>query len=163
MSGAAPLSARAARIVRKEQTKRDIAAALDAEHVGNAELVADTGAAPQNVREWRDPEARKSLTLADARAIRSEGVRRRLAELLVPERSEVPEADAEALTRLSSFGTELLDVLLATVKGEPITPQRARELGETVRQVQRDALAVEQLLERLASVPAPVTKLRRGA
>lgn len=166
-AGGQPLSARALRVARKEDTCRRFAAILDARGVTRAQVAAETGATPQHVSDCTNPEADANLSLADARAIVSDDVRRDLGELVLGPRFVAVrrhETSATALTvaeaaRMLRAASAVVDTMLEALDDQDVSPAEKREI---LRKLEALLCHGEELRTALIAdeVPAPKSVLK---
>jgi len=155
-SPAQPLSARASRITRQEQTARDLTSIVNAPDCAysQAQMVADTGATKQHVSDWLNPEGEKNLSVADARAISDDAVRCRVAQLIAgPAHAVVARVDAAAapldlasLAELSSSGSDFTVAALRALSDGKLTPAEERELLELVQKHEKRLASLRSAL-----------------
>lgn len=170
MTAAAPeraLSAKARRVERKRQTSRDIARILDAHDLTAAQVAAETGASAQHVSAWRDPDAEKNLSLADARAVAHVKARRDLmdliggAELVAVRRHASPSAavDVASAAALLEASTAAVTCALRAIADGTIDPAERREMISKLDTLLVDADSMRTALLAVET-PAPSKPLR---
>jgi hypothetical protein len=161
------LSARALRVARREETCRRFAAILDARGVTRTQVALETGASQQHVSDCTNPEADANLSVADARAIVNDEVRRDLGELVMGprfvavRRHESPTAalDVKSAARMLRAASAAVDSMLEALADGVLDPAERRELLRRIEPLICDAEGVRTAL--LADdVPAPKGALR---
>lgn len=153
MSGAAP--ARVQRETRRASFARTLARLLLAHDVSDREVERLTGVAHQHVAQWRDPDAPRAMSFADALAL-PPGVRLVLAELLAGPGHVVVELPPDAgerssLDHAAEMQRETADVFVAHLRALAdgiVTRAEASPLRAELRQAIRLFLSLDRFLAR---------------
>lgn len=138
--------ARVARETRRAEFARTLTRILLAHDVTDREVERLTGVSHQHVAQWRDPDAPRAMSLADALALPA-GVRRALAEVLAGTGHVVAELPEESsgtdIDRAIEVQRAASSVLESLARGDR-TPATLSMLRHEIVKAQRALVALER-------------------